>query len=97
MLEIIKLALRITTNAFDTELETLIAACLEELSGLGVVVQTETDGTPSSLQVQTAIVAYCKWQFGNNEDAERWEGVYHTKLAQLQGMTGYTNWDVANG
>lgn len=97
MLEIIKLALRITTNAFDTELEILIAACLEELSGLGVVVQTETDGTPSSLQVQTAIVAYCKWQFGNNEDAERWEGIYHTKLAQLQGMTGYTNWDVANG
>jgi len=97
MLEIIKLALRITTNAFDTELEILIAACLEELSGMGVTVQTETDGTPSSLQVQTAIVAYCKWQFGNNEDAERWESVYHTKLAQLQGMTGYTNWDVANG
>lgn len=95
MLEIIKLALRVTTDAFDTELSQLIAACTEEMAGVGVLIDYEADGTtPSSMQVQTAIVAYCKWLFGNNADADRWCAIYHHKLAQLQTMSGYTNWSV---
>ena len=96
MLAIVKLALRITTNAFDTELQGLIDAAIEEMTGLGVVIVSESDGTPASLQVQTAIVAYCKWLFGNNADAERWRDIYQTKLAQLQTMTGYTDWSAVN-
>lgn len=95
MLEIIKLALRVTTDAFDSELSQLIAACIEELQGVGVLIDYEADGTtPSSMQIQTAIVAYCKWLFGNNADADRWRDIYHTKLAQLQTMSGYTDWSV---
>lgn len=95
MLEIIKLALRITTDAFNSEIAQLITACVEEMQGVGVVIDYEADGTtPSSMQVQTAIVAYCKWLFGNNADADRWRDIYHTKLAQLQTMSGYTDWSV---
>lgn len=95
MLNIIKLALRITTDAFNDELTQLIAACVEEMEGVGVIVEYENDGeTPVSMQVQTAIVAYCKWLFGNNADADRWRDIYHTKLAQLQTMSGYTDWSV---
>lgn len=97
MLDIIKLALRIITDDFDSELTMLINACLEEMQGLGVVIATETDGTPTSLQVQTAIVAYCKWQFGNNDDSDKWEAIYHTKLAQLKTMTGHTDWGDVDG
>lgn len=95
MLDIVKLALRITTDAFNSEITQLIAACVEEMQGVGVVIDYETDGTtPASMQVQTAIVAYCKWLFGNNADADRWREIYHTKLAQLQTMSGHTDWSV---
>lgn len=86
MLDQIKLALRITTNSFNSEIQTLIDAALAEMTGLGIegATSTTTDG-----QIITAVIAYCKWQFGAAPDADRWEKIYHTKLAQLQTMTGY--------
>lgn len=93
MLSKVKLALRITTTAFDGELQLLIGACIEEMTGLGVEITLDTSGVPESTQVQSAIIAYCKWLFGNNEDADRWRDIYHTKLGQLKVMTGYTDWE----
>lgn len=89
MLEQIKLALRITTDAFDEEIQTLIDAAIAEMQGLGVTASVEGSEDP---QIVTAVVAYCKWQFGANEDADRWRDIYHIKLAQLKTMTGYTDW-----
>lgn len=97
MLDIVKLALRIVTDAFDDELNMLIATAIAEMEGLGVIIDTESDGQPASIQVQSAIVAFCKWQFGNSEDSDKWEGIYHTKLAQLKTMTGHTNWGETDG
>lgn len=91
MLNAIKLALRISTNAFDSEIQTLIDAAIAEMAGLGVTASTSTTTDP---QIISAVVAYCKWQFGNNEDADRWRDIYHIKLGQLKTMTGYTDWDV---
>ena len=48
--------------------------------------------------VQTAVVAFCKWRFGNHEDKDGWRQIYQTMLAQLKTMTGYTDWrDGSNG
>lgn len=91
MLNAIKLALRIATNAFDSEIQTLIDAAIAEMAGLGVTAATSTTTDP---QIISAVVAYCKWQFGNNEDADRWRDIYHIKLGQLKTMSGYTDWDV---
>lgn len=91
MLNAIKLALRISTNAFDSEIQTLIDAAIAEMAGLGVTAATSTTTDP---QIISAVIAYCKWQFGNNEDADRWRDIYHIKLGQLKTMTGYTDWDV---
>ena len=91
MLAKIKLALRISTNAFDTEIQTLIDAAILEMNKLGVVSATDSTEDP---QIISAVVAYAKWQFGNNEDADRWRDIYHIKLGQLKTMTGYTDWDV---
>ena len=44
-------------------------------------------------QIISAVVAYAKWQFGNNEDADRWRDIYHIKLGQLKTMTGFTDWN----
>lgn len=94
MLTIVKTALRIAGDAFDAELEDLIAACIEEMSGLNVIVDTDAEGVPTSSQVRTAIIAYCKWQFGDNDHKAEFEAIYHTKLAQLKTMTNYTDWEV---
>lgn len=91
MLNAIKLALRIATNAFDSEIQTLIDAAIAEMAGLGVTAATSTT---TDSQIISAVVAYCKWQFGNNEDADRWRDIYHIKLGQLKTMTGYTDWEV---
>lgn len=91
MLNAIKLALRIATNAFDSEIQTLIDAAIAEMAGLGVTAATSTTTDP---QIISAVAAYCKWQFGNNEDADRWWDIYHIKLGQLKTMTGYTDWEV---
>lgn len=91
MLEIVKLALRITTTAFDDEITRLISECIEEMKGLGVIVDVDEEtGIPTSDQIQGAIVAYCKWQFGSNDEADRWREIFDRKLAQLKTMTGYT-------
>ena len=91
MLETIKTALRISTSAFDNEIQTLIDAAFLEMSGLGVTAATSTTTDP---QIISAVVSYCKWLFGNNEDADRWRDIYHIKLGQLKTMSGYTDWEV---
>lgn len=92
MLELVKTALRITGNAFDAEIALLIDACIEEMRALNVTVDLYIDNTPISKQVQTAVIAYCKWQFGDADTKENWEAIYHTKLSQLKTMTGHTEW-----
>jgi len=94
MLDKVKLALRIAGEAFDTELTDLIAACLEEMERLNVIIEYDDDGVPTSPQVRTAVIAYCKWQFGDNDNKEQFEAIYHTKLAQLKTMTDFTDWGV---
>lgn len=91
MLTIVKLALRITTEAFDTELNLLISDCLSELAMLGINAEPTTVGeTPVyDPQIQTTVIAYCKWKFGNNESKDDWQRIYHEKLGQLKVASGY--------
>lgn len=91
MLEIVKKALRIVSNDFDDEIQLLINACLENLEKLGVIVETSS-GTLTSAQVKTAVVAYCKWQFGQNDDADKWREIYDRMLGEMKSMTGLTDW-----
>lgn len=91
MLEQVKLALRITEEEFEDEILRLIEDCLEELARLGVTADEEDP------QIISAVVAYCKWQFGDNDTADRWRDIYSRKLAQFKMMTGYTNWGGVDG
>lgn len=91
LLQLCKTALRISTDAFDAEIQLLIDSCKAELLALNV---TNLDNDP---QIETTIIAYVKWQHGNNTDKKEWEEIYHTKLSQLKTMTGHTDWSVSNG
>lgn len=87
MLETVKMALRITTTAYDSELTYLIEAAKLDMGIAGVVLPAETDEI-----VQRAIITYCKMSFGLPEDYDRLKRSYDEQKAQLITATGYTNW-----
>ena len=87
MLDQVKLALRISTTAYDTELTYLIEAAKLDLGIAGVVLPEELDAL-----VQRAIITYCKMSFGLPEDYDRLKKSYDEQKAQLSTATGYTNW-----
>ena len=87
MLEKVKMALRISTDAYDDELTDLIKAAELDLGVAGVVVDTEIDEL-----ITRAIITYCKCNFGLPEDADRLKRSYDEQKAQLSNATGYTEW-----
>lgn len=87
MLEKVKMALRITTNAFDTELTDLISSAKLDMGIAGVVVPETLDAI-----VERAIITYCKVHFGEPDDYDRLKASYDEQKAQLSMATGYTVW-----
>ena len=94
MLDLVKKALRIKSEDFDEELNLLIDDCLAEMDGLGVTGCTAWTEDP---QIKSAVIAYCKWKFGDSDTKDDFERIYHVKIGQLMNMTGYTDWSVTNG
>jgi putative prophage lambdaBa04, DNA packaging protein len=87
MLEKVKLALRITTDAFDSEIQDLIDAALADLGIAGVTTITETDPL-----IIRAVTTFCRVNFGQPDDYDKLKYSYDEQKAQLQVATGYTNW-----
>jgi hypothetical protein len=96
MLEKVKLALRISTDAFDSELLDLIEAAKLDLGVAGVRnADLEPGATPADALIGRAIVLYCKLYFGEPPTAEHWNHLklaYDEQKAQLGMATGYTDW-----
>lgn len=87
MIEKVKLALRITTTAFDSEIKDLISAALADLGIAGVENAVETDPL-----IVRAVITYCKANFGEADEYDRLKAAYDEQKAQLQMATGYTDW-----
>lgn len=83
----VKLALRVTTNAFDSEINDLIEAAQADLGIAGV---TNTD-TADAL-IRRAVTTYCRMHFGQPDDYDRLKKSYDEQKAQLSMATGYTRW-----
>ena len=90
MLEKVKLALRIKTEAFDFEILDLIEAAKLDLGIAGVVIPAEADAI-----VERAIITYCKLNFGEVDEYDRLKRSYDEQKAQLSMATGYTEWTEA--
>lgn len=87
MLEKVKLALRIVTDKYDSELNDLIDAAKLDLGIAGVTVPETLDAL-----VSKAIITYCKMSFGLPEDWDRLKRSYDEQKAQLSNASGYTDW-----
>lgn len=94
MLEKVKLALRIKSQAFDSEIEDLIAAALADLGLAGVTAAQDQEADPL---ITRAVVTYCRINFGEPEDYDRMKKSYDEQKAQLSMATGYTDWGEDNG
>lgn len=91
MLEKVKLALRISTDKYDAELNDLIDSAKLDLGVAGVVVPQTVDAL-----VTKAIITYCKMSFGLPEDYDRLKRSYDEQKAQMSNATGYTDWEVSD-
>lgn len=89
MLELVKTALRISGDAYDAELNMLIAAAFLDLTTAGVDLYTAA--TADDL-VKMAVCTFVKSRFGQPEDADRLTRSYNEQKAQLSMRTGYTDW-----
>ena len=84
-----KLANRMTTNDFDSEVERLLNAAFLDLGVAGVVVPAEFNDL-----VQLACITYVRAHFGNpaSDVYDRLKKSYDEQKAQLATCTGYTDW-----
>lgn len=92
MLELVKKALRITTNSFNDELNHLISSALIDLGFGGAMPEVLVVTTDTDPIIAQAVITYCKMNFGLPEDYDRLKRSYDEQKAQLGTATNYTNW-----
>lgn len=86
MLNRVKMALRITTNAFDDEITGLINSALGDLGLVGI---SQASLNTADELVTTAVITYVKLHFGEPSDPDRLKKSYDEQKAQLITATGY--------
>ena len=82
-----KMAARITTTAFDTQVGDLLDAALLDMGVAGVDVPSTLD-----VLVEQAAITYFLLHFGQPDEYDRLKRSYDEQKAQLSTCTGYTNW-----
>lgn len=99
MLAKVKLAKRIQTTVFDSELLDLIAAAILDIKHCGVEFEatqvladdneTTTDWVIDDALVARAVVTYCVMNFGSPDDYDRLKASYDEQKGQLRESSGY--------
>lgn len=84
-----RLAMRIVTTSYDTEIQAYIDAAKLDLGIAGVEVPQATDAL-----VNKAIMTYVRMSFGAPANYDKLKAAYDEQKAQLQTATGYTDWGV---
>lgn len=87
LIEKARMAARISTNAFDAEIESLLDAAMLDLGIAGVEVPEESDAL-----ITRAAITYFLMNFGQPDEYDRLKRSYDEQKAQLSMATGYTNW-----
>lgn len=86
-----KMAMRIVTTAYDTEIQDYIDAAKLDLGIAGV---TATTASTDAL-VNKAIMTYVRMSFGAPSNYDKLKESYDEQKAQLMNATGYTEWGVS--
>lgn len=91
----VKMALRVSTTAYDDELNDLIESAKKDLEIAGVVIPEE----PMPKVVTTAIKTYCKLNFGtpNPSNFDYLKKSYDEQKAQLGMSAEFTDYSMVHG
>lgn len=81
-----KLAARITTDAFDSQIGRLLDTAMLDLGVAGVEVPE------GDVLITQAAITYFLMHFGAPDEYERLKRSYDEQKAQLATCTGYTDW-----
>lgn len=87
-----KLARRMTTTEYDSQVTMLLNAALLDMGVAGVEVPEQLDAL-----VSQAAITYFLLHFGEPGDRDFLQRSYDEQKAQLSMATGYTDWSVNNG
>ena len=87
LLDDVKVACRVTSNTFDSELNMLIESAKVDFGIAGVSLPDELDSI-----CNVAIITYCKIHFGNPDNVDFLQKSYDEQKSQLSMATGYTDW-----
>lgn len=90
VLTAVKLAMAITSDAFDAELSDLIGAAEEDLNSNGIKA-TDLIAEDNTLVLQ-AIKTYCRVHFQSPADYDRLLASYEEQKGHMRNCTGYTTW-----
>lgn len=85
MLSAVKLALRISTDAYDDEIQALIQAAYADLGIVGI----DANALEQDPLVVQAVKTYVRMSFGSPSDYDRLKRSYDEQKAQMQTATGY--------
>lgn len=92
MLEKVKLAMAITTSAYDAEISDLIDAALLDLGIAGVDSSLIHDKL-----IQRAVITFCRMMFHSPADFDNLKWAYEQLKGQMAIATGYTEWGPLDG
>lgn len=87
MIELCRMAVRVTTTAYDDQLNLLIDAAEKDLNIAGV------DYDQADSLVKAAILTYVKVHWDDEaKNHDKLKADYDEQKAQMQTATGYTDW-----
>lgn len=90
LLDTCKMALRVSTDAYDDEITGYIDAAKLDLGIAGVEVPYGSDAL-----VEKAILTYVRMSFGAPANYDKLKASYDEQKAQMMMATGYTDWGKA--
>lgn len=85
MLQAVKIALRVVTDAYDDEINALINSAISDIGITG----TDAESLVNDPLVTQAIKTYVRLNFGSPTDYDRLKRSYDEQKAQLQTSSGY--------
>lgn len=93
LLDKVKAACRVASNAYDEELTDLIESGLADMGITDIKSAVLTDTDPDPL-IRKAVITYCRMNFGYQDELayERLKASYDEQKSQLLMSGRYTDW-----
>ena len=90
ILEHVKMSLRVTTDAFDAQIQSLIDAAVIDLNIVGI---TGANAVTTNAFYLLAITTFVQLHFGAPEEFDKLSQAYDAMKGQLWSASDFTVWD----